>query len=274
MEKDRFVAGEFVWTGFDYIGEPHPFLAEGRGAFQFRKLSLAEESRISSFGIVDLAGIPKDRYYLYRSYWAPEKKTIHILPHWNWPERLGKNTPVYVYTNGDSAELFLNGKSLGKRAKDPKAEVVRDRYALRWLDVPYQPGELKAVAYQNGRELGTATVRTAGEPATLRLTPDRATLKADGEDLSFVLVEAVDKDGNLCPLAMNEVKFEITGPATNAGVSNGDHHFPAEFVTDRVALFYGKAMLIVRTSDGRKGNIQITASSDGLRNTEASLESQ
>jgi beta-galactosidase len=274
MEKDRFVAGEFVWTGFDYIGEPNPFIAEGRGAFSARKLSKAEESRISSFGIVDLVGIPKDRYFLYRSYWAPEKKTIHILPHWNWPERLGKNTPVYVYTNGDSAELFLNGTSLGRRTKDPKAEAVRDRYALRWLDVPYQPGELKAVAYQNGRELGTTTVRTAGEPTALRLTPDRTTLKADGEDLSFVLVEAVDADGNLCPLAMNEVKFDLKGPATIAGVGNGDHHYPAEFVSDRVALFYGKAMLIVRTDDGPLGNIRITATSEGMRKTVTPLEAR
>ncbi len=274
MEKDRFVAGEFVWTGFDYIGEPNPFIAEGRGAFSARKLSKAEESRISSFGIVDLVGIPKDRYYLYRSHWAPEKKTIHILPHWNWPDRIGKNTPVYVYTNGDSAELFLNGTSLGRRTKDPKAEAVRDRYALRWLDVPYQPGELKAVAYQNGRELGTATVRTAGEPVTLRLTPDRTTLKADGEDLSFVLVEAVDKDGNLCPLAMNEVKFDLKGPATIAGVGNGDHHFPAEFVSDRVTLFYGKAMLIVRTNDDAYGISKLTATSEGLHQTMIPLESR
>lgn len=274
MEKDRFVAGEFVWTGFDYIGEPNPFLAEGRGAFQFRKLTLAEESRISSFGIVDLAGIPKDRYYLYRSHWAPEKTTVHLLPHWNWPERVGKKTPVYLYTNGDSAELFLNGKSLGKRMKDPQAENPRDRYALRWLDVPYEPGELKTVAYLNGSELGTAIKRTAGEPATLRLTPDRSRLMADGEDLGFVLVEAVDKDGNLCPLAMNEVTFELTGPATIAGVGNGDHHFPAEFVTDRVALFYGKAMLIVRTNDRQPGAIQITAKSEGLQKSVKQLETR
>jgi beta-galactosidase len=274
MEKDRFVAGEFVWTGFDYIGEPVPFLAEGWGSFKPRKLTKPEESRISSFGIVDLVGIPKDRFYLYRSHWAPEKKTIHILPHWNWPERLGKNTPVYVYTGGDSAELFLNGKSLGMRTKNPSAEVVRDRYALRWLDVPYQPGELKAVAYQNGRKLGTAIMRTAGEPAKLRLTPDRKSLKADGDDLSYVLVEAVDKNGNLCPLAMNEVKFSLAGPATIAGVGNGDHHFPAEFVTDHVTLFYGKAMLIVRASEGKGGTIRVTATSERLRADRASLRSR
>jgi beta-galactosidase len=274
MEKDRFVAGEFVWTGFDYIGEPVPFVADGWGHFAKRKLAKGEESRISSFGIVDLVGIPKDRYYLYRSHWAPEKRTIHILPHWNWPERVGKNVPVYVYTGGDSAELFLNGKSLGMRAKNPNAEVIRDRYALRWLDVPYEPGEVKAIAYQNGRKLGSAVMRTAGEPAELRLTPDRKSLKADGEDLSYVLVEAVDRDGNLCPLAMNDVRFKLEGDATIAGVGNGDHHFPAEFKTNHVTLFYGKAMLIVRAPEGTGGFIRVTATSDGLRQAEVSLRSR
>lgn len=274
MEQDRFVAGEFVWTGFDYIGEPVPYIAEGWGSFTKRKLTKPEESRVSSFGIVDLVGIPKDRFYLYRSHWAPEKQTIHILPHWNWPERVGKNVPVYVYTGGDSAELFLNGKSLGRRTKNPKAEVLRDRYALRWLDVPYQPGELKAVAYQNGRQLGSAVVRTAGEPASLRLTPDRVRLAADGDDLSYLLVEAVDKDGNLCPLAMNDVRFKIEGPATLAGVGNGDHHYPAEFVADHVTLFYGKAMLIVRAAEAGGGAIKVSATSGGLKAAVTSLKSR
>jgi beta-galactosidase len=273
MEQDRFVAGEFVWTGFDYIGEPVPFVAD-RGDFTKRKLTKEEESRISSFGIVDIAGIPKDRFYLYRSYWAPEKKTVHILPHWNWPERLGKNVPVYVYTNGDSAELFLNGRSLGKRTKNPHAEVLRDRYALRWLDVPYEPGELKAIAWQNGRRLGSAVVRTAGEPTRIRLSPDRATLKADGDDLSYVLVEALDKDGNLCPLAMNEITFSVDGPATIAGVANGDHHFPAEFTTNHVRLFYGKAMLVVRTTESGASTIRVKATSPGLKSTEARIRSK
>lgn len=274
MEKDRFVAGEFVWTGFDYIGEPVPYVAEGWGSFKSRKLTRAEESRISSFGIVDLVGIPKDRFYLYRSHWAPEKDTLHILPHWNWPDRVGKNVPVYVYTGGDSAELFLNGKSLGRRTKNPQAEVLRDRYALRWLDVPYQPGELKAVAYRGGKKLGTAVVRTAGEPAALRLTADRASLAADGDDLSYVLVEAVDRYGNLCPLAMNDVRFQLSGPAEIAGVGNGDHHYPAEFVADHVTLFYGKAMLIVRATAGKGGGIRVTAASEGLNTAAAVLRAR
>ncbi|HVR19448.1 MAG TPA: glycoside hydrolase family 2 TIM barrel-domain containing protein, partial [Polyangiaceae bacterium] len=143
MERDRFVAGEFVWTGFDYLGEPVPFVAEGWAHFEPRRITKGEEGRSSSFGIVDLVGIPKDRYYLYRSHWAPEKTTIHVVPHWTFPERVGRNVPVYVYTNGDSAELFVNGKSLGKKTKQPAAENVLDRYRLRWEDVVYEPGVVR-----------------------------------------------------------------------------------------------------------------------------------
>ena len=149
--------------------------------------------------------------------------------------------------------------------------MVRDRYALRWLDVPYETGELKAVAYQNGDKMGEATVRTAGAPAKLRLWADRRLLTSDGDDLSYVEVSAVDKDGNLCPLAMNDVKFKLGGPASIAGVGNGDHHFPAEFVTDHVTLFYGKAMLIVRAAEGSGGTIRVTATSAGLEAAEYSL---
>jgi len=269
MDKDRFVAGEFVWTGFDYIGEPSPLFVG-----DFKLLTKKEdESRISLFGIVDLAGIPKDRYYLYQSHWAPEKNTVHILPHWNWPERVGKNTPVYVYTAGDSAELFLNGKSLGVRVKNPEAEVVRDRYALRWLDIPYEPGKVEAVAFRKGRIIGRAVVKTAGEPAKLRVTPDRKKLNASGEDLSYLLVEAVDQDGNLCPLAMNDVTFAVEGPAKIAGVANGDHHFPVEFVADHVPLFYGKAVVVIRAEEGKGGSIDVAATSGGLRDARVSLKS-
>ncbi|HYG34877.1 MAG TPA: glycoside hydrolase family 2 TIM barrel-domain containing protein, partial [Clostridia bacterium] len=271
MEKDKFVAGEFVWTGFDYLGEPTPFIARGWGSFTARKITPEEESRSSLFGIVDLAGLPKDRFYLYRSYWAPEKKTIHILPHWNW--QAGNNVPVYVYTSGDSAELFLNGQSLGKKLKNPTADNVIDRYRLRWEDVVYQPGQIKAVAYQQGRKLGEAVVRTAEEPAKIRLSPDRKKIRAGGEDLCYVLVEAIDKNGTLCPLAMNDVKFTVRGPATIAGVANGDHHFPAEFSTDHIALFYGKAILVLRTAPDRAGRIEIEAQSSGLSPAQASIRS-
>jgi beta-galactosidase len=274
MERDRFVAGEFVWTGFDYLGEPVPFVAEGWAHFEPRKISKGEEGRSSSFGIVDLVGIPKDRYYLYRSHWAPEKTTIHVVPHWTFPERVGRNVPVYVYTNGDSAELFLNGKSLGRKTKNRSSENVLDRYRLRWEDVVYEPGVVSVVAYEGKTRLGETRVRTAGAPASLRLTPDRKTLRAHGDDLSYVLIEAVDKDGTLAPLAMNPVKLTVSGPAAIAGVGNGDHHFPAEFDSDQVTLFYGKAMLIVRANEGTGGAIRVKAESTGLKTAETALGSR
>jgi beta-galactosidase len=274
MERDRFVAGEFVWTGFDYLGEPVPFVAEGWAHFEPRKISKGEEGRSSSFGIVDLVGIPKDRYYLYRSHWAPDKTTIHVVPHWTFPERVGRNVPVYVYTNGDSAELFLNGKSLGRKTKNGLAENVLDRYRLRWENVVYEPGVVSVVAYKGKTRLGETRVRTAGAPEKLRLTPDRKTLRAHGDDLSYVLIEAVDKDGTLAPNAMNPVKFTVSGPATIAGVGNGDHHFPAEFDSDEVTLFYGKAMLIVRANEGVGGPIRVKAESTGLKKAETALGSR
>lgn len=273
MERDSFVAGEFVWTGFDYLGEPVPLVARDWGSFAKKKITPAEESRISLFGIVDLVGIPKDRFYLYRSYWAPQKKTVHLLPHWNWPDRVGQTVPVYVYTNGDSAELYLNGKSLGRKSKEPRAENAMNRYRLRWEDVVYEPGELKVVAYQKEGRVGEAVVRTAGAPTRLRLTPDRTSIKSTGDDLCYVLAEAVDKDGNLCPLAVNQVTFKLAGAGEIAGVGNGDHHFPAEFDSDQVSLFYGKAMLIVRAEEGRGGAIQIEAASPGLAPAKISIRS-
>jgi len=404
MEDDGFVAGEFVWTGFDYLGEPTPF---------------TQQAKSSYFGIVDLCGIPKDRFYLYRSYWRPDTTTIHILAHWNWPDRIGQEVPVFVYTNGDSAELFLNGKSLGRRTKgkapagptnfaegkpatagsqesekghlasyandgdagtrwcassdetgqwwqvdlgqvqpvkyvyidfekeaknygyeikgstdgstwtticskptsqfprwggptqayhdvDAQARYVRIeftelrdgtwasmkefcvyparaespyydvtyKYRLRWNDVVYQPGELKAVAYKDGKRIGQAVMRTAESPATLRLTPDRTELAASGEDLCYILVEALDANGTLCPLAGNLVRFEIEGPATIAGVGNGNPLSLEPFQADYRKLFYGKAMLILRTEEGQGGTIRIKAQSDGLTSALITLESQ
>jgi beta-galactosidase len=273
MQQDAFVAGEFVWTGFDYLGEPVPFVSEGWGSFKKRKIKKEEEARSSSFGIVDLVGLPKDRFYLYRSHWAPRKNTLHILPHWNWPDRVGANVPIYVYTNGDAAEVFVNGKSLGERVKNPKAENVMDRYRLRWEDAIYEPGEVKAVAYSRGRIIAQAIVRTAGDPAQLRLTPDRTALRSDGDDLCYVVVEALDKDGTLCPLAANQVKFKVTGPAAIAGVGNGDPHFPQEFDTDTLPLFYGKAVLIVRADEGAGASITIEAESAGLQSGTAAITS-
>jgi beta-galactosidase len=397
MKDDPFVAGELVWTGFDYLGEPTPF---------------SRDAKSSYFGIVDLAGIPKDRFYLYRSYWRPEATTVHILPHWNWPDRVGQPVPVFVYTNGDSAELFLNGKSLGRRQKgvipdgppnlakgkpatasssqdehpaqhadegdrnsrwcagstdpnqwwqvdlggvqtirylaidfereeknygyevkvsddastwktivakntsrfpqwngptqvfhnvDAQGRYIRvefnrlqgnvwasikefaaypeyaesDYYAptytyrLRWNDVAYQPGELKAVAYKDGKQIGEAVMRTAGAPATLRLTPDRKKLVATGDDLCYVLVEAFDSKGSPCPLADNLVRFKVDGPAEIAGVGNGNPLSIEPFQVDYRKLFYGKAMLILKTKSGKKGTVKVTASSEGLTSGEA-----
>jgi beta-galactosidase len=402
MEQDRFVAGEMVWTGFDYLGEPTPFDRQARSSY---------------FGIVDLCGIPKDRFFLYRSYWRPDVTTVHILPHWNWPQRVGQNVPVFVYTNGDSAELFLNGRSLGRRVKGQRPErpanlaeakiatassvqsenaatnavdassdtrwcaadagkdqwlqvdlqsvqpvryigvefekeaknygyqiavsendadwqtiithstseqpqwggprevfhdvnanaryvrvvftdlkdgawasvrklglypqrVESDYYAptynyrLRWNDVTYEPGELKAVAYKDGQIIGQALMRTADAPAQLRLTPDRTELSASGEDLAYILVEALDKDGTLCPLADNTVSFKIDGPADIAGVGNGNPLSLEPFQADYRKLFYGKAMLIVRTQEGRAGKITVTARSEGLSEAVSTLQSK
>ena len=401
MEDDSFVAGEFVWTGFDYLGEPTPF---------------QQEARSSYFGIVDLCGIPKDRFYLYKSYWRPDTTTVHILPHWNWPDRIGQTVPVFVYTNGDSAELFLNGKSLGRRTKgvqperpenfaqgksatagsehsdnktayandgnretrwcasdestgqwwqvdmgqvrpvrylavdferesknygyqikastdasnwetivtkstnrfpmwggpsrvfhdiDTQARYLRieftqlregtwasirefgaypekvesDYYAvtynyrLRFNDVTYEPGELKAVAYKDGKKIGEAVMKTAGEPAAIRLTPDRKKILASGEDLCYVLVEALDDKGTVCPLADNLINFDVEGPAEVAGVGNGNPLSFEPFQADYRKLFYGKAMLILRSVEGETGKINITAKSEGLKDANVRISS-
>lgn len=258
QEEGKYIAGEFVWTGFDYLGEPYPY----------------ESSRSSYFGIVDLVGIPKDRYYLYKSYWRPDDDMVHILPHWNWEGYEGKNVPVFVYTNGDSAELFLNGRSLGKKSKNPLSENSTERYRLMWHDVVYEPGELKAVGYKEGKTVGEAVVKTAGKPHSLRLTPDRTVITASGEDLSFILVEAHDKEGNLCPLADNPVHFEIGGPGEIAGVGNGDQRSYEPFQADYRKLFYGKAILIVRSVKDKSGNIKITATSSGLQSAKQTLTTQ
>jgi len=263
LDRDKFVSGEFVWTGFDYLGEPEPFMKEARSAY---------------FGIVDLAGIPKDRYYLYRSRWAPDKTTVHILPHWNWPDRIGQNVPVFIYTNGDTVELFLNGQSLGKKSKAAKAGDgyygVIDKYRIGFYDVNYEPGELKAVAYKQGKEIGQAIMKTAGEPVSLRMTPDRKELNATGDDLCYLLIEAVDANGTICPLAENLVKFKVEGHAEIAGADNGNPMSFESFQAPEHKLFYGKQTLIVRPTEGDGSFIKIVAESDGLKPAEVIIESK
>ena len=256
MEQDRYVCGEFVWTGIDYLGEPTPYW---------------KESRSSYFGIVDLTGVPKDRYWLYRSYWNPKAYTLHIVPHWTWPGREGKKVPVFVYTNGDSAELFVNVKSMGRRTKGvmPEGEGrpsayydVCAKYRLMWFDVPYEPGELKAVAYRGETKLGETVMRTAGEPAAVKLTVEPK-LTDSPDELVWVQVDVVDAKGVRNPLAMDRVSFKLSGPGQILGVGNGNAHaFEAFTKTDSHPLFYGKAVAVVRRD--APGELKLTVSATGL----------
>jgi beta-galactosidase len=259
QQDEEYIAGEFVWTGFDYLGEPTPYV---RYFMQQKGMDDAIESRSSYFGIVDLCGIPKDRYYLYKSYWNDNENTVHILPHWNWDKKAEK-VPIFVYTNGDCAEIFLNGKSLGKQCKKPNSSKSTERFRLIWNDVVYESGELKAIAYREGKVIGEQLMRTASEPYQIKLSPDRTTISASGMDLSYILIEALDKNGNLCPLAKNRIKFSLTGPGHIAGVGNGNPQSVEEFQSSEITLFYGKAIMIVG-SEHTKGDIKVSATSDQL----------
>jgi beta-galactosidase len=262
------VLGEFVWTGFDYIGEPTPFHNSRGGNPE------DWPSRSSYFGFVDLAGFPKDRFYLYQSRWTT-KPMVHVLPHWNWPDRVGQEIPVMAYSNGDEVELFLNSKSLGRKKTmsepieipvGPNASKTRTfptKYRLEWK-VPYAPGSLKAVAYKNGKQVAVDEVRTAGAPAKIRLIADRAAIHADGDDLSFITVRVEDKDGNLCPGADNDVHFIVTGAGALRAVDNGNAATTESFQADHRKAFSGMALLIVRSSKGQSGRIHVVATSDGL----------
>jgi beta-galactosidase len=257
QDKDDFVAGEFVWTGFDYIGEPTPY-----GSIW--------PSKSSYFGIIDLAGIPKDRFYLYQSKWS-NKKVLHVLPHWNWEGKEGEVVPVYVYTNYPSAELFINGKSYGKKTFD-KTKLL-DAYRLRWENAVYQPGELKVIAYNNdGSKADTRVVNTAGKPAKIILSTDRNELIPDGKDLAFVTVSVVDKDDNLCPLADNLINFKISENGTLRAVGNGNAASLEPFEAPYRKAFYGKCMAIIQ-SKNKSGNISITAESNGLTPSTIQIQS-
>ena len=235
-DKD-WVIGEFVWTGFDYLGEPTPY-------------DEYWPSRSSYFGICDLAGLPKDRYYLYRSRWNKNQHTIHLLPHWSWGQaRKGKVTPVYCYTDNPSGELFINGKSQGKVTKNPKERL--DRYRLRWNDVKYEPGELKVVVYDaNGNAAGEEIVKTAGKPADLKLEAWTANenLQANGDDLAFVTVSLTDAEGTLIPQADDQLTFEVTGAGTFEAVCNGDATSLESFKQPTMKLFSGQLVVVVRSA--------------------------
>ncbi|XZQ04545.1 DUF4982 domain-containing protein [Pedobacter sp. MW01-1-1] len=259
LQDDKpWVIGEFVWTGFDYLGEPTPYDNKW-------------PSRSSYFGISDLAGLPKDRYYLYKSRWNKSESTLHILPHWNWAGREGQTTPVFVYTNYDSAELFLNGKSLGVRKKDKSSP--QNRYRLMWMDVKYEPGTLKVVAYDsNGKVAKESQMVTAGKPAKMVLTADRTTLTADGKDLSFVTVSIVDKDGNPCPNADNSLKFSVKGAGTFKAVCNGDATSLESFVNPTMKAFSGKLVVLVQ-SDKKGGKIELAVSGKSLPTSKIEIQS-
>jgi len=261
QQDENYVAGEFVWTGFDYLGEPTPY---DNGAVKRLGMTDKEASVSSYFGIFDLVGLPKDRYYLYKSYWDNMDTTLHILPHWNWEGMEGQSIPIYVYTSGDCAELFLNGKSLGKKCKIPDSPNSTERFRLMWNDVTYSPGEIKAIAYKESVQIAEEKVTTAGKPYGIRLSADRNAIHAGGLDLSYVTIEVVDDKGRVCPLADHDIQFQISGPGTIAGVGNGNPQSMESFQDNHIKAFYGKAMLIVRSSD-QKGTLNIKATSVDLK---------
>ena len=261
----EWTMGQFVWTGFDYLGEPTPYYTDW-------------PSHSSLFGIIDLAGLPKDRYYLYRSHWNKNEETLHILPHWNWEGREGEVTPVFVYTNYPSAELFINGKSQGRRTKDLSVTVHnsadslsiatfkrQQRYRLMWMDTVYEPGTVKVVAYDaDGNIAAQKEIHTAGKPYSIELEADRTAIKADGKDLSFITVKVVDKDGNLCPTAANEIIFKVKGAGSYCAGANGDPVSLESFQEPHMKVFSGMMTAIVSSSE-EPGEIVLEASSKGLK---------
>ena len=269
-----YCIGEFVWTGFDYLGEPTPYYTNW-------------PSHSSLFGIIDLAGIPKDRYYLYRSHWNKDEKTLHILPHWNWEGREGEITPVFVYTNYPSAELFINGKSQGKRTKDLSVEIDssyteaaqksferQKRYRLMWMDTKYEPGTVKVVAYdENGKAVDEAEIHTAGKPHHIVLTADRDQLQADGKDLSFINVKIVDKDGNFCPNETRQIKFKVKGAGTFRAVANGNSVSLESFQEPQMKLFSGQLTAIVQSAE-EAGTITFEASAPGVKSAKLTLKAE
>jgi len=242
LDRHPYVAGEFVWNGFDYLGEPTPYYS----------------ARSSYSGLIDLAGFPKDRFYLYQARWRPDLPMAHILPHWNWPGREGEVTPVHVFTSGDEAELFLNGVSQGRKKKGPY------QYRLRWDEVVYEPGELHVRVWRGGREWTEARVQTTGAPARLALEADRTAIGNDGRDLSFITLRVLDAQGRAIRNADSLVRFEIEGPATLVATDNGDPRDLTAFPSPERRAFSGMALAIVRAVPGQSGTVRVVARSEGL----------
>ena len=246
-----YLLGQFVWTGFDYLGEPSPYDTD------------AWPNHSSMFGIIDLASIPKDRYYLYRSVWNKESPTLHILPHWNWKGREGQVTPVFVYTSYPKAELFVNGKSMGVREKNDSTAM--NRFRLMWNEVRYQPGELRVVAYDsNGNKTAKKTVRTAGKPYRLVAEVNRKELSPDGEDLAYITLRVADKEGNIVPDAEHLVRFSVKGQGSFRATANGDPTCLMPFQNPEMKLFSGALTAIVQ-SGSAAGKIEFRATAKGLK---------
>ena len=279
-EEYPFMSGEFVWTGFDYLGEPTPYNKDLTNLLNFSDPNELEKarkeleelgkiktpSRSSYFGIVDLCGFPKDRYYNYKSYWRPDVPTVHILPHWNWQERIGEITPVHIYTSGDAVELFLNGKSLGRREK------VHSYDRLTWDDVRYEPGSLRAIAYKNGQKWAEDLVETTGKPAALQVTAEKTELKNDGTDLSFIRVAVVDSQGRVVPRSKNHLKFSVTGPAEIIATDNGDATSLLPFQLSERDAYNGLALVILRSQYMKQGKVVLTVESKGLPKQKIALK--
>jgi beta-galactosidase len=243
LDHHPFVAGEFVWTGWDYLGEPTPYYV----------------SRSSYSGIIDLAGFKKDRFYLYQSRWRPELSMAHLLPAWNWPERTGEITPVHLFTSGDEAELFLNGRSLGRLKKGPF------EYRLRWDSVIYEPGILKAVAYKNGIKWAEDQVETTEAPVKLEAEADRIRISADGSDLTFITVRVTDRKGRTVPRSDNLVSFIVRGPGEIIATDNGDPADMTSFASHSRKVYNGLVLVIVKSVAGKSGTIKVSSGSPGLR---------
>ncbi len=269
-----YAIGEFVWTGFDYLGEPTPYYTNW-------------PSHSSLFGIVDLAGIPKDRFYLYRSHWNSDENTLHILPHWNWAGREGEVTPIFVYTNYPSAELFINGKSQGVQTKD--LSITRDisankeaeknfdrqkRYRLMWMDTKYEPGVVKVVAYdEKGNIAEEKEIKTAGKAHRIVLEADRNQISADGRDIAFINVKIVDKDGNFCAVDEREISFNVKGKGSFKAVANGNPASLESFQTPKMKLFSGQLTALIQSSESA-GEIVVEAKAKGVKSASLKLHTK
>jgi len=273
LDKNPSVMGEYIWTGFDYLGEPTPYGGRDHGDKFYWNADWP--ARSSSFGAVDLAGFPKDRFYMYQSRWTTEPM-VHVLPHWNWPNRVGQTIPVIAYSNAEEVELFVNGKSHGKKVMGvdkvripvelrykKKMKHFDSPYRLQW-DVKYQAGDIKVVAYNKGKVVAEKQIYTAGIPAQVQLTADRNVIDADGYDLSFITADVLDKESHFVPNADNLIHFKVEGPGEVIAVGNGDSATVEPFVADYRRAFNGKALVVVRSKKGQTGEITVSAYSKEL----------